>query len=130
MSVLSPEVAFHIQQRIDYYCNLYHFVSSKLLLCRKALVNISTKLHLIQFQFLTILHVFASLVGIQIDILQIQSSNLLYLKLLTSSESVFYFSILALNLYHIRSTYKDFRYRFYLALSQWPAMGGFYITTD
>ena len=47
MSVLSPEVTFHKQQRIDYYCNLNNFVSPKLGLCRKALVNISVELYLI-----------------------------------------------------------------------------------
>ena len=41
MSVLSPEVTFHKQQRIDYYCNQNNFVNPKLELCRKALVNIS-----------------------------------------------------------------------------------------
>ena len=40
MSVWSPEVTFHKQQRIDYYCNLNNFVSPKLELCRKALVDI------------------------------------------------------------------------------------------
>ena len=47
MSVLSPEVTFHKQQRIDYYCTLNNFVSPKLELCRKALVNISIELYLI-----------------------------------------------------------------------------------
>ena len=57
--MLSPEVTDHIQQGIDHYCNLNLFVSSKFY--RKALVDISIKLYLIQFQFLTILHVFVSL---------------------------------------------------------------------
>ena len=47
MSMLSPEVTFNKQQRIDYYCNLNNFVSPKLELCRKALVNFSVELYLI-----------------------------------------------------------------------------------
>ena len=45
--MLSPEVTFHKQQRIDYYCNLNNFVSPKLELCRKALIDISIELYLI-----------------------------------------------------------------------------------
>ena len=46
MSVLSPQVTFHKQQRIDCYCNLNNFISPKLELCRKSLVNISIELYL------------------------------------------------------------------------------------
>ena len=40
-------MTFHQQQRIDYYCKLNNFVSPKLELCRKALVNISNESSLI-----------------------------------------------------------------------------------
>ena len=45
--VLSSEVSFQKQQRINYYCNLNNFVSLKLELCMKALVNISIEFYLI-----------------------------------------------------------------------------------
>ena len=46
MPVFSPEVTFHKQQRIDYYCDLNNFVSPKVELSKKALVNIfSSQFH-------------------------------------------------------------------------------------
>ena len=89
MLVLSPEVTFHIQQRIDHYCNLNNFVSPKLKLCRKAVVNIKIELYLIYT-------VSDCLVGIQIDIFTDIFFKFITLKLLASSESIiFYFSLLA-----------------------------------
>ena len=140
MSVLSPEVTFHKQQRIDYYCDLNNFVSPKLELSRKALVNISVELYLIYRYIVSdycIKYVHNDLISdsslfVRLTFLQIWSSNLLHLKLLASSESIiFYFSSLVLNLYHIRSIYmyEDFCCCFYSALSQWPGMVGCYIAS-
>ena len=139
-------------KELDYYCNLNNFVSPKVELCRKALVNISVELYIYIYIYMYIyIYIYMYIVsdyrinyahndligdfrifGIQIGIFQTWSSNLLHLKLLASSESIIFdFSILVLNMYHIRSIYmyEDFRCRFYSALSQWPAMGGCYITT-
>ena len=140
MSVLSPEVTFHKQQRIDYYCNLSNFVSPKLELCWKALVNISIELYFIYIvSDYCIKYVHNDLIsdfsifGIQIGIF----TNMIY-KFITPEATRLskfwkhhiYFS-LVLNLYHIRSIYmyEDFRCCFYSALSQWPDMGGCYIAS-
>ena len=89
--VLSPEVTFHIQQRIDHYCNLNNFVSKELELCRKALVDISIELYSIYIYIVS-----DYLVGIHIDIFTDIIFKFIILKLLASSESIiFYFSLWA-----------------------------------
>ena len=69
MSVLSPEVTFHKQKRIDYYCNLNNLVSPKLELCRKALVNTSVELYLIYNDLISDFSIFGIQIGIFTDII-------------------------------------------------------------
>ena len=69
MSVLSPEVTFHKQQRIDYYCNLNNFVSPKLELCRKALVDISIELYFLYNDLISVFSIFGIQIGIFTDMI-------------------------------------------------------------